>query len=392
MSQLVTRCPHCSTSFHVNEQQLRAARGAVRCGSCLQVFRADENIVFTESDPATGRDLEALLEDDDFLIHDDIDLDEEEVPPIVPATGSKPEAKPEKPEKPEEKRDKPLIDEAFGDSQWQELESGGAEPDDDDDEEDHLDPLAADWGDDPWADHSPEPPQKREPVFSSHWDDEAPREDEPLPQRTGQLAEPATPGGAPDLSAAPERERLISAIEPAPLEVSWRPAQDRRLPNWAWTLLALLLCAALAAQLAYFRFDSLSRQGPWRGLYAAVCPLLGCQLPALVDPGAIRTSNLVVRSHSQTQGALVVDAVLLNTAPFDQPFPGLLLTFTDLKNRPVASRRFTPREYLQGELAGRKQMPAGNPVHIAIEIVDPGSEAVNYELHIAPEALPEDGV
>lgn len=378
MSQLVTRCPHCSTSFHVNEQQLRAARGAVRCGSCLQVFRADENIVFTESDPGTRRDLEALLEDDDFLIHDDIDLDDEGEPPTVPATEPEPEVKPE------EKRDKPLIDEAFGDSQWQELESG-AEPDADEDEDDHSDPLTAGLSDDPWADESPEPPQRREPVFSARWDEDLPTDEPPRrPQRTRQRAKTARSSETPDFSVTPERERLISGIEPAPLEVSWRPARDHRLPNWAWTLLALLLCAALAAQLAYFRFDSLSRQEPWRALYAAACPLLGCQLPALVDPRAIRTSNLVVRSHPQTQGALMVDAVLLNTAPFAQPFPGLLLTFTDIKNRPVASRRFTPREYLQGELAGRKQMPQGSPVHIAIEIVDPGREAVNYELHIAP--------
>ncbi|WP_308363879.1 MULTISPECIES: DUF3426 domain-containing protein [unclassified Microbulbifer] len=378
MSQLVTRCPHCSTSFHVNEQQLRAARGAVRCGSCLQVFRADENIVFTESDPGTRRDLEALLEDDDFLIHDDIDLDDEGEPPTVPATEPEPEVKPE------EKRDKPLIDEAFGDSQWQELESG-AEPDADEDEDDHSDPLTAGLSDDPWADESPEPPQRREPVFSARWDEGLPTDEPPRrPQRTGQRAKTARSSEPPDFSVTPERERLISGIEPAPLEVSWRPASDHRLPSWAWTLLALLLCAALAAQLAYFRFDSLSRQEPWRGLYAAACPLLGCQLPALVDPRAIRTSNLVVRSHPQTQGALMVDAVLLNTAPFAQPFPGLLLTFTDIKNRPVASRRFTPREYLQGELAGRKKMPQGSPVHIAIEIVDPGREAVNYELHISP--------
>ncbi|MGL6160500.1 DUF3426 domain-containing protein [Microbulbifer sp.] len=385
MSQLVTRCPHCSTSFHVNEQQLRAARGAVRCGSCLQVFRADENIVFTESNPGAGRDLEALLEDDDFLIHDDINLDGEGEPPTVPANRPEPEVKRE------EKRDSPLIDEAFGDSQWQELESGGAEPDadEDEDEDDYNDPLTTGLREDPWADESPKPPQRREPTFSSRWDEGLPTDGPPRrPQRPRQGAKTARNSETPDFSATPERERererLISGIEPAPLEVSWRPARDRRLPNWAWTLLALLLCTALAAQLAYFRFDSLSRQEPWRGLYAAACPLLGCQLPALVDPPAIRTSNLVVRSHPQTQGALVVDAVLLNTAPFAQPFPGLLLSFTDLKNRPVASRRFTPREYLQGELAGRKLMPPGSPVHIAIEIVDPGSEAVNYELHIAP--------
>jgi predicted Zn finger-like uncharacterized protein len=376
MSQLVTRCPHCSTSFHVNEQQLRAARGAVRCGSCLQVFRADENIVFNEGDPqpASGKDLEALLEDDDFLIHDDIDLEGDE-------SESKPPPPPPKVTAPAVER--PLIDDAFGEDRWHDTDNDTSAEGDDGE----LSPGR----DTSWGDETPEPPRKRESANATRWEQSHPgdnfsqrfqrmgRHAAGNPQATG-LDDELLDG----LSAPRERERLISAIEPAPLEVGWRPQQDRRLPNWGWALLTLLLLISLAAQLAYFRFDSLSKREPWRGIYARLCPILNCRLPPLVDLGAIRTSNLVVRSHPQMEGALVVDAVLLNTAPFAQPFPSLLLNFSDLKNQPVASRLFSPRDYLQGELAGRTQMPIGNPVHIAIEIVDPGKEAVNYELHIAP--------
>ena len=181
------------------------------------------------------------------------------------------------------------------------------------------------------------------------------------------------------------RDQLISAIGPAPIEVNWQPKRHNRVPGWLWTLGVVLLMLALAAQTAYFRFDTLSKREPWRALYAQVCPLVGCQLPAQVDINALHTSNLVVRSHPQIAGALAVEAVLLNRAPFDQPFPTLQLRFTDLKNAPVASRRFTPQDYLKGELSGRKLMPAGNPVHIALDIVDPGPEAVNYELRIAPQ-------
>ncbi|MCS9375532.1 zinc-ribbon domain-containing protein, partial [Pseudomonas aeruginosa] len=37
---VITQCPHCSTSFRVNDAQLGAANGAVRCGTCLKVFNA----------------------------------------------------------------------------------------------------------------------------------------------------------------------------------------------------------------------------------------------------------------------------------------------------------------------------------------------------------------
>lgn len=384
MSQLVTRCPHCSTSFHVNEQQLRAARGAVRCGSCLQVFRADENIVFTESGPSAGKDLDALLEDDDFLIHDDIDLDgdSDPVPPTVPAETTASAAESIDP-------DEPLIGDAFGDSQWQ--DTANAAPAPEDDEDDDLSALAPDREDNPWAAESPEPPLQRESSLSARWDDESTNRaasgNEPT-ERLHQVDRPANAsrrdtGASTATGEDPSREQLISAIEPAPLEVAWRPQRDRRVPGWLWTLLALLLALGLAAQFAYFHFDGLSKREPWRSLYARACPALGCTLPPLVDMQAIRTSNLVVRSHPQIEGALIVDAVLLNTASFAQPFPKLLLNFSDLKNKPVASRLFAPRDYLQGELAGRKQMPSGSPVHIGIEIVDPGSAAVNYELRIA---------
>ncbi|RZU36837.1 putative Zn finger-like uncharacterized protein [Fluviicoccus keumensis] len=40
-----TRCPFCNSVFNITDAQLAARGGHVRCGSCLQVFRADQNIV-----------------------------------------------------------------------------------------------------------------------------------------------------------------------------------------------------------------------------------------------------------------------------------------------------------------------------------------------------------
>lgn len=40
-----TKCPHCGSSFRISDAQLSAKGGSVRCGSCLQVFRADLHLV-----------------------------------------------------------------------------------------------------------------------------------------------------------------------------------------------------------------------------------------------------------------------------------------------------------------------------------------------------------
>ena len=100
--------------------------------------------------------------------------------------------------------------------------------------------------------------------------------------------------------------------------------------------------------------------------------------PALLV--VLRPLHLVVRSHPDFAGALIVDAILYNRAPFSQPFPLLELRFADMNGQLLASRRFKPSEYLAGELAGQAEMPPQTPIHIALDILDPGTKAVNYSL------------
>lgn len=40
-----TKCPHCGSTFRISDAQLAAKGGSVRCGSCLQVFRADLHLL-----------------------------------------------------------------------------------------------------------------------------------------------------------------------------------------------------------------------------------------------------------------------------------------------------------------------------------------------------------
>ena len=158
----------------------------------------------------------------------------------------------------------------------------------------------------------------------------------------------------------------------------------RERPHWGrrllWILLCLLALLGLAGQYVYYHFDELARQDNYRPLFVQACASLGCKVPSKVDVQQIRSSNLVVRSHPQFPGALRVDAILYNRAPFSQPFPLLELPFADLNGQLLASRRFKPSEYLNGELKGQDEMPPQTPIHIALDILDPGPRAVNYSL------------
>jgi len=47
----ITQCPCCDSTFSISAQLLHAANGKVRCGACLSVFLAEQQLV--DSEPAT---------------------------------------------------------------------------------------------------------------------------------------------------------------------------------------------------------------------------------------------------------------------------------------------------------------------------------------------------
>ncbi|HCN66221.1 MAG TPA: DUF3426 domain-containing protein [Pseudomonas sp.] len=407
----VTQCPHCQTSFRVSHAQLSMARGVVRCGSCLQVFNAAQQLLNkgteTEQLPTTVAPLVAepvaaeppaapkaispahweVAELD--LEHLDLDeelakLEEREIQPSK-SFGQSQKAKTSALSA---RRDTSDADE----SQWSgslfsesaaeraetsalavkaveddlgPAETGRTEPSLslDIDEPDDTPPLRLSKDDD-------DEPQLRGEPLSAVDDDE---DDEPLAPAsvTKDKRTRSEPG---------VRDDVLLDLVDDPLHLDW---QKRRSP-WGkrllWTLLVLLAAVALAGQYIAYHFDELARQDQYRPLFQQLCPQIGCSVPSKVDIDRIKSSNLVVRSHPEFAGALVVDAILYNRAPFSQPYPLLELRFADLNGKMIASRRFKPGEYLSGDLAGKAEMPPQTPIHIALDILDPGPKAVNYSL------------
>jgi hypothetical protein len=86
-----------------------------------------------------------------------------------------------------------------------------------------------------------------------------------------------------------------------------------------------------------------------------------------------------VRSHPNTKGALLISATVLSGAGFVQPYPNLILTFSDMNQKTMARRVFKPTEYLKNTDEIEKGMQPETPVRVILEIVDPGPDAVNFE-------------
>lgn len=178
---------------------------------------------------------------------------------------------------------------------------------------------------------------------------------------------------------APREKPMLDLTDDA-LELDWQKPKPRWGRRFGWGLLILLAIAALAGQYVWYHFDELARQDQYRPWFQLFCPEIGCKVPSKVDISLLKSSNLVVRSHPDFKGALVVDAIIYNRARFSQPFPLLELRFADPNGQLIASRRFKPSEYLSGEMAGKVEMPPQTPIHIALDILDPGTKAVNYSL------------
>ncbi|WP_024657283.1 DUF3426 domain-containing protein [Pseudomonas syringae USA007] len=223
-------------------------------------------------------------------------------------------------------------------------------------------------------------PAERAERWSAVDDDDEDHDDhhepEPEPEQRGKRSrsEPAV------------RDQTLLDLTDDPLQLDWQRPKPRWGRRFAWGLLILLALAGLAGQYVWYHFDQLARQDQYRPWFQQICPQVGCKVPSKVDISQLKSSNLVVRSHPEFQGALVVDAIIYNRAAFSQPFPLLELRFSDTGGQLIASRRFKPSEYLSGEMAGKEEMPPQTPIHIALDILDPGAKAVNYSLNFrSPE-------
>lgn len=403
MTSFVTQCPHCRTSFRVSRSQLAAARGVVRCGACMELFNAAQQLSEEDKLRASAAETPAPApakapfqppapsnsEDDTLWIHDDLDLDnidldeelaklEREELELARELLQLEQTQPHTALADDEAWAERLLGTEAAQSPTPAIVPTSPVPVSEDLHEPDVETAKAPPNTVTPATTPPDPllPQPAERLEPSFAEPEEADPEWPAPRP----AADATPATQPP---APEQKSLdapLFELEDEPLQLDWE-ARRRPWGRWlGWGALNLLALLALAGQYVFYNFDELARQDQYRPWLEQLCPVVDCELPSRVDIDQIRSSNLVVRSHPDFTGALVVDAIIYNRASFAQPFPLLEVRFTDISGQVLASRTFKPGEYLSGELAGQRQMPSQIPIHIALDILDPGASAVSYSL------------
>ena len=186
---------------------------------------------------------------------------------------------------------------------------------------------------------------------------------------------------------ADEPKRRKTDFLPQDIDITQSPAVATTSGNfleWKWIAGSLGMVLLMLVQYSYFYWGDLTASAKTRPMFVSLCNVVGCELPPYRSLRRVKTDQLSVRSHPDSETALIVDIILTNKAELDQPFPVLQLTFFDIRSQPVATRKFFPNEYLDGELRGLSSMPSDNPIRLALEIMDPGADAINYELKLLP--------
>ena len=374
----ITRCPECSTAFRITRKHIEAAGGSVRCGSCLHVFIATKHIVgdnpfLIQDQPSSAPSPESSTSDDfdDTMIADDFD---EDIDALIEQVNRESHQ--------DKKRKFVFSDEvhALESESKTTVVDDSAEPAEDQDEawaRQMLREMEME-DDEPLWSNSPEP--SKESSSDSKGDGHNPgtsfsAHDSGLENTQNSdhaLLNNAHPSGLKELSDEP---------------LTLHYQEKSRLKRALWPALNTIAVLALCGQLIAINFNSLALNPTSRPLIESMCSLITCNIPELRNINAIQTNHIVIRNDEDFENSLNVDAIITNHAPFAQPYPRAMLSITDSNQVLIGQRILSPAEYLSGEAAGAQMMPSGQPVHLSLKLISPGSDVNTVTLDFIDERV-----
>lgn len=405
---MYTQCPDCATVFRVTAEVLRAAQGSVRCGVCARSFNALENLSEAPfqpaADSASGPPPEDSMTVEELPGGEDIELssaNEIQALPEPPPEESPAKAA-ELPAATEEEAlefhgDARELDRVFvaGTGTIAEFDPAtvasrltepghaaandepGRPPGEDLDRTDEYPIVVLDERDEP-EETAPDEPAAEEVVLETAAGDDA-----GIDPRTGAYTAPRI------LIPEEMRQRLAEeaaarASPAAAFGFEDKVSDRRQLP---WIAAAVLLLLVFIAQVVHTERQSLVQRAGLGPLLAQIYDAIGQPLATPTDLGAYELRQWGAASDPTQQGRLLLRASIVNRAQFAQPFPLLRLALQDRFGATLGIRDIEPADYLPGETAAKLLGP-GERADAEIRIVDPGQEAVGFEMDVC---LPVDG-
>ncbi len=417
-----TQCPDCATVFRVTAEALRAAQGDVRCGVCSTTFNALENL----SEKAFKAELAAELPspDDSMTVeelpgNEDIELSSPAELTAVPdpqpaiAAGQEPE-------------DEAIAMEFHGDVSDLDrlfvLESpepvqfdtasvaanlSSAEPQRDLDSTDEHPILVLEESDEPAEEPEPKQSGAAPPEVDVEELEEAgesivletkePPPPPPPPPTPAPACPLPRPRRRPNPSRAAIRRRAFSfrtrcesasqrkpPLAPKPPASSrsrLRRSRDFLSQRWPWVAGVAALSLLLLLQMIHGARNDLVRSPAFGPIVAGAYSFFGVSLLAPTDLASYELRQWGAASDPNEADRLMLRASIVNRAAYAQPFPLLRLVLQDRFGGTLGMRDIGPADYLPGAGASGLLGP-GERADALIRIVDPGADAVGFELDI----------
>ena len=182
----------------------------------------------------------------------------------------------------------------------------------------------------------------------------------------------------PDASESPVAPEVAAAVADALTRVAPATPPATALPSWLMPAACALLALGLATQMVNHWRDNLaagSLRRPVTALYSA----LGIPLTPHWDVTAYEVRQLGAQA-AEASNNLEVRASIRNLGRRTQPLPLLRVTLEDQFGNRIAARDLTPAEYLGNATAANATLAPDAHVDAAATFVDPGQNAVGFEL------------
>lgn len=147
-------------------------------------------------------------------------------------------------------------------------------------------------------------------------------------------------------------------------------------------LLCSVLFMCLAMQITYAKRNDWAHHPEYGKYIHQLCNtsnLCHIKQRRAIDQFEIETRRIY--SHPNVDKALVMSATFRNRASFNQPYPQLLISMSNVRGQEVASRLFKPEEYLSNQLNIQNGMDNGQSVNLSLQLADPGNQAVGFEIY-----------
>jgi predicted Zn finger-like uncharacterized protein len=377
---MFTVCPKCALTLTVTAADLRIAQGFVRCGQCTNVFNA-LLALSDERQQVTG-------------VHDQ---HVQQFPtPEEPAHEEPTHEEPVQEESVQEEslREEPLHEDVVhedlvhDESSPEELAPDELLPEEENSIEQtslEFNPAAADV-----SKIFVEPETIADDEVTGTYESIVLRTQEPAP------IEEREPQRGTDEDLNDQLESLAARIDAArqhqlaqtntslehlllPIEAD-EPAATRELRPLVWGGALAALAMLLVAQAVNHYRDELAVNPRLHRPLTALYAMFGVTLVPRWDLAAYEVHQLGAQAASQNPGQITVRASVRNDARQPQPLPLLRVTLLDRFGNRLASSDVSPRAYLGGAPAATALLPPGERVDAQMAFVDPGKNAVGFEI------------